>query len=232
MSQRIFVLSVLLLVTAAGCKKSDKPGDKQVTAAPTGSAPAAAPSPANPEAAGEAESGESDYSKPALTEAKVQGYIKAMKDGHNPFAVVGAAAGMMNGTESIANAQAVVDEQEAIAKKYGFASSEDYMETAGRIMVGQVQLGAAASMDQIRDMTVKTIADYEKQLSDPSLSAEMKTSLSESLAESKKALAEMDAGAKDGNQLNAADLELVKKFKTEIEAADKANAEILKARKK
>lgn len=116
--------------------------------------------------------------------------------------------------------------------KYGFASSQDYMDTAGRIMLGQVQIGAAESTSQIRDMMVKTIADYEKQLSDPSISAEMKTSLSESLAESKKSLAEMDANGKDANQLDAADLELVKKFKTEIEAADKATAEIRKAKKK
>ncbi|HUS27320.1 MAG TPA: hypothetical protein VMZ53_02395 [Kofleriaceae bacterium] len=237
MPQRIFALafsSVLLVVTVAACKKADKPAptaDKQVTAAPAGgSAAAAAPTPA--EGAGDSDSSSPDYTKPALTEAKIQGYIKSMKDGHNPFDVIGAAAGMMNGKTSIANAQAIVDEQEAVAKKYGFASSEDYMDTAGRIMLGEVTLGAAGSMEQVRQMMVQSIADYEKQLADPALPAETKASLSEALADSKKSLAEMDASAKSGDQLNAADLELIKKFKTEIEAAEKANAEIQNAKHK
>lgn len=235
MFQRTCTVAIsLLLVAIVACKKTDKPSaDKQVPAGGGGSATAPTPTP-TPKAEEEASDSEhgTKYDKPALTEAKIQGYIKSVKDGHTLFDAVGAAAGMLNGKESIGNAQAVVDDQEAMAKKYGFANFADYADTAGRIMLGEVTLGAAASMNQVRDMTVKSIADYEKQLADPSLTAEMKASLTDSLSDAKKSLADMDADAKSGDQLNAADLELVKKFKTEIEAAEKANAEMQKAKKK
>ena len=231
MSHRIlgFALSsVLLASTLTACKKSDQPQpspDPTATAAPAGT-PASAPAPAAAAAAGNPDPGSQEhaYDKPALTEAKIQGYIQSAKDGHSMFEAAGAAAGALQGSGSIASAGSIVDQQEALAKKYGFTSFADYMDTAGRIMLAEASLGAAASMEQMRAMLVQTIASSEKQLADPALAAEMKASLTEALADTKKSLAEMDADAKSGDHLNAADLELFKKFKVDIEAAEKAGA--------
>lgn len=230
MFQRTLILtvsSVLMVGALVACKKSDKPqpsADKAVPAASPagGSAAAAAPAPAAAPTPANDDPSAPKYDKPALTEAKIQSYIKSANDGHNMFEAAGAAMGALNGSGSITDMKSIADEQEAVAKKYGFASYADYMDTAGRIMLGETQLGAAEMMQAAHDMQVQSIASIEKQLADPALAADTKAELTESLADAKKSLADLDAGGKD--QLNATDLALVKKFKVDIEAAEKAGA--------
>src|SRR5947208_2689559 len=99
MSQRTFAIAIsLLFVAIVACKKSDKPAaDKQPPAAggsSAGSATAPTPTPtAKADEESESDPGAGKYDKPALTEAKIQGYIKSVNDGHNLFDAVGAAAG-------------------------------------------------------------------------------------------------------------------------------------------
>jgi hypothetical protein len=134
--------------------------------------------------------------------------------------VFGAAAAV--GNSSPAKIQAAMDEQEAFVKKYGFTGFADYMDLVGRVMLGETELMAAEGAGKMRESLVKMIEDSEKSIADPKTPAETRASVTEMINETKKQLAELDAEAKHG-ELNAADLALVKKFRGELEVAEKAN---------
>ena len=81
-----------------------------------------------------------------------------------------------------------------------------------------------------RASLVELLAAQEKQLADPALAAEAKAQLTETMTAGKEELARLDADTKsmaaDLNGLNAADLDLVKKYGPKIAVAEKAKLEL------
>ncbi len=164
----------------------------------------------------QASSGKSDYSKPALTEEKLTRFIDSMQEEKNPLEFIFNPGGAMHG---VAEMKAKEVELNAYARKYGFKDYVEYIDTWGRVMVGQLQLSSAKMFQDLAESNRKSIAEAEAKLKDPSLTSEQRTMYTEQLAENKKSLA--DLTKTDSDSLNAPDLGLVEKFSDRINAASK-----------
>ncbi len=221
MADRIhgFVVALVLLVAFVACKKSAKteqasldPAAPVAPATASGSAVTATP----PDPAATETTEDSPFAKPTLSEDKIQRYIKSLAE-QSPFD---------DRPKSFEASTALEPKLEAFAKKHGFASAAEYGDTMQRIMAGGLQGGITDTVVSMRANLVETIANYEKQIADPAM-AESKATLTEMLASVKQQLVEHDAAAKEGTganviSMNAPDLALIKKFESEITAAEKA----------
>ncbi len=194
-------ISAVATLVGTGC--GSKPG-----AGPSGSASSAP--------ASSASSGASDYSKPALTDEKIAKLIESMQEEKNPLEFIFRPGGQMRG---FAEMKAKEIEFNAYAKKYGFKDYTEYIDTWGRVMVGEMQLAAGKMMQGLKESTEKSIQEAEARLKDPSLLAEQKQMYTSQLEDGKKSLA--DFTKNDANSLNAADLALVEKYKTQLDQAAK-----------
>jgi hypothetical protein len=163
-------------------------------------------------------SGSTDYSKPALTDEKMTRFIDSMKEEHNPLEFIFKAGGGMRG---IADLKLKEVEFNSYARKYGFKDYVEYIDTWGRVLVGQMQIGAGKMMKGVAEMTQASIKEAESQLKKPDLTAEQRKMYTDQLEEGKKSLADM--AKSDANSLNAADLALVEKYNEQINAAAKAH---------
>jgi hypothetical protein len=190
----------LLLVTGCGKKEN---------ASPSGSA-------SSPASSSSSSSGKSDYSKPALTEEKLTRFIDSMQEEKNPLEFIFKPGGGMRGMMDM---KAKEVELNAYARKYGFKDYVEYIDTWGRVMVGQMQIGAAKMFQGLRESSQKSMEEAEAKLKDPSLTAEQRRLYTEQVESSKKSLADMAKA--DTNSLNAADVTLVEKFSDRINAAAK-----------
>jgi hypothetical protein len=191
----------VLILAACGCGSRGRP-----EAANSRSSPAATrgATPAN------------DYTKPYLTDEKMQNFLTSMKEDKNPFEVIFKKGGGMRNPMEI---QARMDEFNTFARKYGFQDYQDYTAVWGRITVAQMQSFAKDAMKEASAMTEKSIQDAEEQLSKPDLNPETRKIYESQIESGRKSLAQLDKPA--ANQLNEADLALVQKYKMQLDEAQK-----------
>jgi hypothetical protein len=210
---RIVAVSLFLLASVVACKKSDKAdkaADPAVPAAPAPGSSAEPPAtPPDKAAADPSPPTDTQYAKPGLTEDNIQRYLKSLPD-----------FGKADATE-----------YEALAKKHGFDSAADYLDTGGRVSLGELMLQNEEQYATMRAPLLTSIADTEKQAADPNMPAETKTAMTELITQTKKQLAEMEVEMKKAGGLNAADLALVKKLKPELAAAAKASMDAMRNKK-
>jgi hypothetical protein len=152
-----------------------------------------------------------DYTKPYLTEEKMQKFVQSLSEAQNPFEGM-FAAGRTSG--SIPGQVAALD---AFARKYGFQGYQDYVAVWGRIAVGEALIMSEGMKKSVREMTEKTIQSAEEQLKNPSLSPEMRKVYEEQVTSGKKSLQELDKPS--DTQLNDSDLALVRKYAGQINEA-------------
>lgn len=191
MNFKHLVLVVLLLVACVSCNKSS-------TSSMTPQQQAAA----------------RDYTKPCLTDEKIQKFIQSMGEAQNPFSKMFAAAVTAPG--QVPGEVAALD---AFARKYGFSGYQDYVNVWGRIVVGQMAIMAEGMKKGVREMTQKNIQNAEEQLKNPNLSPDMRKMYEEQVAGGKKSLQEMDKPS--STEINDSDLALVRKYQSQIEEASK-----------
>ena len=158
-----------------------------------------------------------DYSKPYLTDDKVQKLINSMQEGKNPFDFLFGTSGK---AANLTNLITAVPELEAFSRKYGFDGYEDYMTVWGRIAAGEATLMAEDMLKGARQSMQESIQSAQAQLQKPDVSADMRKMYEEQIAGAQKSLDDMDK-PNSASSLNAADLELYKKYKDEIAAAEK-----------
>lgn len=197
MHGRILNAVSLVFLTSAGI----------TTISCTGGQPAASKLFSSPSAS-PADRAANDYSKPYLTDEKVNKLIDSMKEEHNPFEVVFKEGGQMRSPLDVASKMGQLN---SFARKYGFADYQDYTAVWGRVVAGEMLLSGEETFQ-------KMISDAQAELAKPDLSPEMKKVYEDQIASSQKTLDEMN-NPKSGSGLNAADMGLVKKHKDEIDQA-------------
>jgi len=149
-----------------------------------------------------------DYSKPYLTDEKMQQFLASMKEEHNPLELVFKQGGGMQDPSSMAGR---IDEFNSFARKYGFQDYQDYTGVWGRITVGEMQIWGAKTFEDM-------ISGAQAELKKPDLAPEMRKVYEDQITTAQKGLDDMN---KKSSSLNAADMELIKKYKDQIDAAQK-----------
>lgn len=167
----------------------------------------------NPQAAAAA----NDYTKPYLTDDRVNKFIASMKEEHNPFELIFKPGGQLQNPTDLASR---MDEFNSFARKYGFQDYQDYTAVWGRIMAGEMQIWGAQMMQDSAQTFQKMITDAQADLKKPNLSPESRQMDEEQIANAQKAIDEMNKSSAK-SALNSADFELVKKYKDQIDAAQK-----------
>jgi len=156
-----------------------------------------------------------DYKVAYLTAEKMEKFIESMKEEMNPFDVI-----FKGGqTSSFSAMKDEVEKFNTFARKYGFKGYEDYTAVWGRITVGEMLIGAEEMNKGFKEMYEKMIADAEKSLKEPNLNPEMKKSYEEQITSSKKALEDLNKSQE--SSLSEDDLNLIKKYKPQIDEATK-----------
>jgi len=158
-----------------------------------------------------------DYTKPYLTDEKMNQFLASMKEDHNPFEVMFKEGGQMRNPLDLATQ---LEQFNAFAHKYGFQDYQDYTAVWGRIMAGEMQMWAAAMAKESADGFQKMIDSAQADLKKPNLSPEMRKMDEEQIANMQKAIADMNK-ADSKSTINDADMEMVKKYKDQIEQAQK-----------
>lgn len=211
---RLWSLSgVLILLVAASCGKEGGGNGPQ---GGSGAAGPIAASGRNPR---------DDYSKPYLTDQKVEKLLVAMKDGDNPLKSALGAAGMLSAR---GNYKADMEKLDATARKYGFEGFEDYAAVWGRVTVAQMEVWGKKLATESTEMFKKSIASAEASLKDPGLSPEMREMYESQITGYREALQGMQGVEK--SQLSEADMAVYNKYAAQIEAVTKdAQAAALKA---
>jgi hypothetical protein len=193
----VAVLASGMLVTSCGSKEKATSG---------GSAPAPSATMAtNPQ---------QDYTRPYLNDEKMSNFIASLKEERNPFELVFKEGGQ---TQGLADLKDHLEDYNAFARKYGFQDYGDYMAVWGRITVGELLLWSDSMKDSTVKMYENNIKNAEEALKNPNLDPEMKKMYEDQIADGKKSLEDMQKEKKDDSSLNAADLELVKKYKDQID---------------
>lgn len=151
-----------------------------------------------------------DYSKPYLTDDKMQQFLASMKEEHNPLELIFKKGGAMQNPLSMGER---VAEFSVFARKYGFQDYQDYTAVWGRIMAGQMQIFGQETFQNM-------IASAQAELKKPNVAPEMQKVYREQIATAQKSLDDMNNNSSHSS-VNSADMELVKKYKDQIEAAQK-----------
>lgn len=160
---------------------------------------------------------QNDYTKPYLTEEKMQKFIESLKESMNPFDVV-----LKGGqTQSLMGLKDKMEEFNSYAKKYGFNDYYDYMAVWGRITVGEMMIAAKDMEKGTVEMLQNSIKSAEENLKKPDLSPDMKTMYEEQIVSSKKSIEDMQKPSSSSSSLNDSDLALIQKYKAQIEEATK-----------
>jgi len=150
----------------------------------------------------------SDYTKPYLTDDKMQRFITSMKEEHNPLELMFKPGGQV---QNPANLNERIEEFNSFARKYGFLDYQDYMGVWGRITAGEMQSFGEQSF---RSM----ISGAQAELKKPDLAPEMRKVYEDQITTAQKSLDDMN---KQSSSVNAADMELINKYKDQIDAAEK-----------
>jgi hypothetical protein len=203
MKRRTISFSIFLLLLAAMVTASCN--SKQTTSSGLFSSPVRANETAN------------DYTKPYLTEEKMTQFLASMKEEHNPFEVIFKEGGGMRNPVDFASR---LEEFNSFARKYGFQDYQDYSAVWGRIMAGQMQIWAADMMKESTQSFQKMISDAQADLKKPNLSPEQRKMDEEQIANAQKTIDDLNK-SNSNSALTAADMELVKKYKDQIEQAQK-----------
>lgn len=159
----------------------------------------------------------SDYTKPYLTDEKMTKFLESMKEEHNPLEIIFKQGGQMRNPLDVASR---LREFNAFAQKYGFQDYQDYTAVWGRILAGETQLWAAEMQAGMATTLQKSIEDAKQQLKQPNLNPEMRKVYEEQIASTQKSLDDMK-NQQSGSTLNDSDMALIKKYKDQIEAAEK-----------
>jgi hypothetical protein len=170
-------------------------------------------SPAKADAANPA----NDYTKPYLTDEKMTQFLASMKEEHNPFEVIFKEGGEMRNPLDFASR---LEEFNSFARKQGFQDYQDYTSVWGRIMAGQMQIWAGEMMKESTRSFQKMIADAQADLKKPNLSPEMRKMDEDQIANAQKTIDDLN-NSDSKSTLNAADMELVKKYKDQIDQAQR-----------
>ena len=165
MNSKHLVFFVVLVAACVACNKSSTSGPQSMG---TASQQAAA----------------RDYTKPYLTDDKIQKFIQSMGEAQNPFDKMFASA--MTTPGQVPGEVAALD---AFARKYGFQGYQDYINVWGRIVVGQMTIMAEGMKKGVREMTEKNIQNAEEQLKNPNLSPDIAQVVRRSDLEREKSLA-------------------------------------------
>jgi hypothetical protein len=152
-----------------------------------------------------------DYSKRYLTDQKVQQFLASMKEEHNPLELVFKQGGGMQDLSTMASR---IDEFNSFARKYGLQDYQDYTGVWGRITVGEMQIWGAKTFEDM-------ISGAQAELKKPDLVPEMRKVYEDQIATAQKGLDDM---SKKSSSVNAADVELIKKYKDQVDAAQKKYA--------
>jgi len=155
-----------------------------------------------------AASAANDYTKPYLTDDKMQKFLSSMQEEHNPLELIFKPGGQMQNPGSMNER---IDEFNSFAHKYGFQDYQDYTSVWSRITAGEMQLWGAKTFEDM-------ISGAHAELKKPDLAPEMRKVYEDQIISSQKALDDLN---KKSTSVNAADMELVKKYKDQIEAARK-----------
>jgi hypothetical protein len=156
-----------------------------------------------------------NYKVAYLTVEKMEKFIESLKEEVNPFDVL-FKGGQMRSSSAIKDE---VERFNAFAQKYGFKGYEDYTAVWGRITVGEMAIGAEEMTKGLKESMEKMAADAEKSLKDPNLSPEMKKVYEDQVASSKKSAE--DLSKPQDSSLNEDDLNLIRKYKAQIDEATK-----------
>ncbi|HYM78575.1 MAG TPA: hypothetical protein VE377_21565 [Candidatus Dormibacteraeota bacterium] len=149
-----------------------------------------------------------DYSKPYLTDEKMQQFLASMKEEHNPLELMFKPGGQ---TQNLATLGGRIEEFNSFARKYGFQDYQDYTGVWGRITVGEMQIWGAKTFEDM-------INGAQQELKKPDLTPEMRKVYEDQVTTAQKGLDDMN---KKSTSVNAADMELIKKYKDQIDAAQK-----------
>lgn len=152
-----------------------------------------------------------DYSKPYLTDEKMQQFLASMKEEHNPLELVFKQGGGMQDLSTMAGR---IDEFNSFARKYGFQDYQDYTGVWGRITVGEMQIWGAKTFEDM-------ISGAQAELKKADLVPEMRKVYEDQIATAQKGLDDM---SKKSSSVKAADMELIKKYKDQVDAAQKKYA--------
>lgn len=158
-----------------------------------------------------------DYSKPYLTDDKVQKLINSMQEGKNPFDFLFGKSGKAANLATLATAAPELD---AFSRRYGFNGYEDYMAVWGRVVAGEAAMMAEDMMKGARQSMQQTIETAQAELKKSDLSPEMRSMYEQQISGAQKSLDEMNK-SNSRSTLNDSDLALVEKYKDQIEAAEK-----------
>ena len=205
MKGRMISLSVFLLLFAG-----------VVTTACTGK-PAGSSGMFSSPAKADAANAANDYTKPYLTDEKMTQFLASMKEEHNPFEVIFKEGGEMRNPLDFASR---LEEFNSFARKQGFQDYQDYTSVWGRIMAGQMQIWAGEMMKESTRSFQKMIADAQADLKKPNLSPEMRKMDEDQIANAQKTIDDLN-NSDSKSTLNEADMELVKKYKDQIDQAQR-----------
>jgi len=149
-----------------------------------------------------------DYSKPYLTDEKMQQFLASMKEEHNPLELMFKPGGQAQNPAALGDR---IAEFNSFARKYGFQGYQDYTGVWGRITVGEMQIWGAKTFEDM-------ISGAQAELKKPDLAPEMRKIYEDQITTAQKGLDDMN---KKSSSLNADDMGLVKKYKDQIDAAEK-----------
>lgn len=144
-------------------------------------------------------------------------FIASMKEEHNPLEVIFKDKGAPSNLLDLASR---FEEFNTFARKYGFHDYQDYTAVWGRITTGEIQLWQAEMMKENAKNFQKVIDDAQADLKKPNLSPEKKKYDEDQIASLQKTIDDMNNSG-SSSILNTADLELVKKYKDQIDQAQK-----------
>ncbi len=149
-----------------------------------------------------------DYSKPYLTDEKMLQFLASMKEEHNPLELMFKQGGE---AQNPALLGARIEEFNSFARKYGFQDYQDYTSVWGRITVGEMQIWGAKTFEDM-------ISGAQAELKKPDLAPEMRKVYEDQITTAQKGLDDMN---KKNSGVNGADMELIKKYEEQIDAAEK-----------
>ena len=186
---------LLALLFAMSCQSSKPTSSSAVPSLPATRAASAA----------------NDFSKPYLTDDKMQKFLASMQEEHNPLELIFKPGGQ---AQNPASMNERIDEFNSFAHKYGFQDYQDYTSVWSRITAGEMQLWGAKTFEDM-------ISGAQAELKKPDLAPEMRKVYEDQITSSQKALDDLN---KKSTSVNPADMELVKKYKDQIDAARKKYA--------
>jgi len=198
---KLFFVCVSAAVLFSACGKAEDPSSSSSDGGKKSAATAAAEHPRD------------DMSKPYLSEAKVGNFIKSLEGDRNAFEILTTDNSLLSAAKSGKR----LAELDALAKKYGFENTEDYMAVWSRLMAANLALMAEATMKTTREMYEGTIKISEEQLKRTDLTPELREMNQEQIKASREALEEFKKPQEKG--LNDKDIEIFRKHKAAFEEA-------------